>query len=127
MEIVRRMWEAYEGGDLSGALAALSREMVVYVASPIPTAGTYQGPEGFLQLTIDWAEGFDDLVVTGQEFIDAGDQVVVRSLHKSEGASSGVPVETNIWYVFTVPEDKVVRVDVFNEKAEALEAAGLSE
>ena len=80
-EIVRRGWEAYEKGDLSGVIDLLDPEMVTSVAAPIPVEGTYRGPEGFLQVTIDWAEGFDDLVITGEEFIDAGDKVVVRSLH----------------------------------------------
>jgi ketosteroid isomerase-like protein len=127
VEIVRRAWEAFENGDLPGAIAALSPDLVTYVAPPIPVAGTYQGPEGFLQVTIDWAEGFDDLLITGEEFIDAGHQVVVRSLHKSRGAKSGVPVETTVWYVWTVHEGKAVRADIFNERQEALQAAGLSE
>jgi ketosteroid isomerase-like protein len=127
VEIVRRAWRAFENGDLSGAIAALSPDLVTYVASPIPVAGTYQGPEGFLQVTIDWAEGFDDLLMTGEEFIDAGDQVVVRSLHKSRGAQSGVPVETTVWYVWTLHEGKAVRAEIFIERQKALEAAGLSE
>ena len=80
-----------------------------------------------MQLTLDWAEGFDELVMTGEEYFDAGDKVVVRSLHKSHGAASGVPVETDVWYVWTVEGGKAVRVDIFNERAEALKAAGLSE
>ena len=127
VEIVRRGWEAYEGGDLSGALALLSPEMVTYVAPPIPVAGTYRGPEGFLQVTIDWAEGFDNLVITGEEFIDAEEQVVVRVRHNSRGVASGAPVETNVWYVFTVRAEKISRVDIFNDRIEALEAVGLSD
>ncbi len=76
----RRAWDAYERGDLSAAIADLSADMVTYVAPPIPVSGTYHGPEGPLQPTLDWAEGFDELVVTAQEFFDAGDQVVVRTL-----------------------------------------------
>jgi uncharacterized protein len=127
VELVRRGWEAFEEGDLSGVIALLSPEMVTSVAPPIPVAGTYRGPEGFLQVTIDWAEGFDDLVMTGEEFIDAGEQVVVRSLHRSRGAASGAPVETDIWYVFTVRAGRAARVDIFNDRVEALEAAGLPE
>ena len=127
VEIVRRGWDAYRGGDINAAIADMSRDMVTYVAPPIPVAGTYHGPEGFLQLTIDWAEGFDELEAYAEEFIDAGDQVVVRAVHKSHGAESGVPVQTDVWYVFTISAGKTVRTDVFKEKAEALEAAGLRE
>ena len=125
VDLVRRGWQAYESGDLSAALEGFSPDMVTHVAAPIPVAGTYHGPEGFLQLTIDWAEGFDDLVITGEEFIDAGGQVIVRSLHKSRGAESGVPVETVAWYVFTVQGEKAVHVAIFNDRTEAFEAAGL--
>ncbi|MDX6616899.1 MAG: hypothetical protein QOD60_1990 [Solirubrobacterales bacterium] len=124
LDLVRRGWDAYENGDLSAALATMSPDMVTYVAPPIPVAGTYHGPEGLLQLTLDWAESFDELVVTAKEFIDVGDRVVVRTLHKSHGAESGVPVEADVWYVFTIRTGKSVRVDVFNDRGEALEAAG---
>jgi ketosteroid isomerase-like protein len=127
VDFVRRGWEAMERGDFSVALADLSPDLVTHVAQPIPVAGTYHGREGFLQLSLDWAEGFDELVVTSEEFIDAGDQVVVRALHKSHGAASGVPVETDIYYVFTVRAGKTVRADVFNDRSKALEAAGLRE
>jgi uncharacterized protein len=127
VEIVRRGWEAFEGGNLSAAIALMSPDMVTYVAPPAPVTGTYHGIEGWLQVTLDWAEGFDELVMTGEEYIDAGDKVVVRSLHKSRGAASGVPVEADIWYVWTIHAGKVVRVEIFNERREALEAAGLSE
>jgi ketosteroid isomerase-like protein len=125
---VRRAAEAYERGDLSAVLETMSPELVTVVNQPIPVAGTYHGREGFLQLTLDWAEGFDELIATVEEFIDAGgDQVLTRILHKSHGAGSGVPVETDIWYLWTIRGGKGVRVDIFNDKSQALEAAGLSE
>jgi ketosteroid isomerase-like protein len=127
LELVRRGWKAFERGDLPTALEVMSPDMVTYIAPPIPVAGTYNGREGFLQATLDWAESFDELVMTGEEFIDGGDQVVVRSLHKSHGAGSGVPVEADIWYVWTVRAGKAVRVDIFNDRRDALKAAGLSE
>ncbi len=127
VDFVRRGWEAYERGDLSAALETFSPDLVTYVAPPIPLAGTYHGPEGLLQLTLDWAEGFDELIATAEEHIDAGDQVVTRVRHRASGAESGVPVETAVWYVWTVREGKTVRADIFNDRGDALKAAGLRE
>jgi ketosteroid isomerase-like protein len=127
VEIIRRGWEAYEGGDINAAIADMDRDMVTCVAPLLPVGGTYHGPEGFLQVTIDWAEGFDELEISAKEFVDAGDSVVVRAVHQSRGADSGVPVEAELWYVFTLRAGKVLRTDVFNEKSEALEAVGLRE
>ena len=128
VEFVRRAADAYERGHLSALLEAFSPDLVTYIAPPIPVAGTYHGREGFLQLTLDWAEGFDEVVMTGEEFFEApGDHVVTRVRHRASGAESGVPVETDIWYVWTIRGGKTVRADIFNDRSEALEAAGLRE
>jgi ketosteroid isomerase-like protein len=127
VDFVRRAWEALESGDLPAALETMSADVVIVVSQPLPVAGTYYGREGMLQLTLDWAEGFDELVTTAEEHIDAGDQVVTRVRDKSRGAESGAPVETDIWYVWTIRGGKTARADIFNDRRQALEAAGLSE
>jgi hypothetical protein len=65
--------------------------------------------------------------VAAEEFIDAGDQVVVRNHETARGEVSGVPIGMDLWFVHTVNEGKVVRVDMFGNEREALEGAGLSE
>jgi ketosteroid isomerase-like protein len=127
VEFVKRAADAYEAGDLSAVLESFSPDLVTYVAPPLPIAGTYHGPEGFLQMTFDWAEAFDELVITPEEHLDAGDKVVSRVRHRASGAESGVPVETEAWYVWTIRAGRTVRAEIFNDKSEALEAAGLSE
>ena len=127
VDLVRNAWDTMDGGDLYAALQTISPDMVTEVAQPLPVAGTYYGPEGLLQLTLDWAEGFDELEVTAEEHIDAGDQVVTRVRHKSRGAESGAPVETDIWYVWTIRDGETVRTQIFNERSEAFAAAGLPE
>ena len=44
--MVRRGWEAHEGGGLSRVIALLGPDMVTYVVRPFPVAGTCGGPEG---------------------------------------------------------------------------------
>jgi len=108
-------------------MAMASSDMVTYVAPSLPF-GAYTGPDGLLRLQSDWSEGFDEVAVTTRDFVDAGeDQVVVRALHAGRGVQSGVPVEIDVWYVFTVRGRKAIRAGVFVDKAEALEAAGLAE
>jgi ketosteroid isomerase-like protein len=128
VEVARRGWEAYERGDLSAAFADTSPDLITQVAAPLPVAGTYHGPEGLLQSLIDWAEGFDELDQKAQEFIDVGDgRVIVRVHQRGQVADTSVPVEGVFWFLLTVRQGKIVRVDICNERAEALEAAGLSE
>jgi ketosteroid isomerase-like protein len=74
-----------------------------------------------------WASEFEELTVTIEEIIDAGDQVVVVAHHRGRGRQSGVKVDTRFYEVYTVRDGKVARVDEYSEWEEALEAAGLSE
>ena len=62
-----------------------------------------------------------------QDFIDAGDHVVVEVHEHGEGKGSGVPFERTHIQVWTLRNRRLVRWRLFADKAEALEAAGLSE
>jgi ketosteroid isomerase-like protein len=46
---------------------------------------------------------------------------------RARGRGSGVETDNRIAHVWTFREDKAVRMDVFEEQAEALEAVGLRE
>jgi ketosteroid isomerase-like protein len=124
VEIVRRVWEAWEGGDLTGWLELMSDDLVSRRHAGMD-ATTYHGKEGFLEQAAEWSEGFADWSVAATEFIDAGARVVVRNHHAGRGEASGVPIGMDFWFVHTVNEGKVVRVDMFVNEREALEAAGL--
>jgi len=43
------------------------------------------------------------------------------------GKASGVRIEGRFWYLFTLRKGKVVRWELYPEKVQALEAAGLEE
>jgi len=74
-----------------------------------------------------WASAWDELEVSAEEFIDAGNRVLVTAYHRGRGRGSGVEVDTRFYEVYTLRDGKVVRVDEYAERAEALDAAGLRE
>ncbi|MGH2963488.1 MAG: nuclear transport factor 2 family protein [Solirubrobacterales bacterium] len=55
------------------------------------------------------------------------DRVFTDNVVTGRGTGSGVPVELRYWSVLWVAEGKVARRQVFWNRDEALEAAGLSE
>ena len=75
--------------------------------------------------------GYEHLSRTGEflwELIDAHDrQVVVRVHQTATGSQSGAPIEGDFWFVHTLSDSKVTRLDMFASKDSALEAAGLRE
>ena len=62
------------------------------------------------------------------ELIDAGDDKVVAHMRgEMHGKASGASVAFSYWTVGTVRSGKMLRVEWFADRAEALEAAGLRE
>ena len=125
VEVVRRaIAYEYDGvGDLADAESIFDTHVVL---NPIDEAAS----SGFAAMRADmerWASAFDELTVTVEEIIDAGDQVVVVTHHEGRGRESGVEVDTRFYEVYSLRDDKVSRVDEYIERDDALEAAGLRE
>ena len=125
MEIVRRAfaYEIYGVGDRAEAEAIFDPNVVM---NPIDEGPSY----GFDAMRSDWerwASAFEELEVTAEEFIDAGDHVLVTAYHRGRGRGSGVEVDTRFYELYTLRDGKVVRVDEFTDRPDALEAAGLRE
>ena len=69
-----------------------------------------------------------ELRVTPEEYIDAGDKVVVANRISGEGRGSGVETEMLLFAVVAFRDGKILRfTGGFRDRSEALEAAGIEE
>jgi ketosteroid isomerase-like protein len=125
VELVMETYDAFNRGELNQVLDAMSDDHVTYRGQPF--ADTFHGKEGFLEATADWTEGFSDWSVTPEEFIDAGDHVVVQMVQEARGEQSSAPVTGSFWFVHSIAAGKQVRLGMYMRESEALEAAGLRE
>ena len=126
VEIVRRGYDAYARGDVAAMLADIDSEMVTYREEP--DGATFKGRDGLLQAIAEWVEDFDEFVATAEELIDANDRQVVVHVHQTAtGSQSGAPIEGDFWFVHTLSDSKVTRLDMFASKDKALRASGLRE
>ena len=126
VEIVRRGYEAYARGDVAAMLADIAPEMITYREEP--DGSTFSGRDGLLEAIAEWIEDLNDFVLTTEELIDANDHQVVVHVHQSAtGSQSGAPIEGDFWFVHTLGDSRVTRLDMFASRDRALEAAGLSE
>jgi ketosteroid isomerase-like protein len=125
VEIVRRGYEAYARGDVAAMLADVDPEMITYREEP--DGATFTGREGLLEAIAEWVEDFDEFEFAVEELIDANDRQVLVHVHQSAtGSQSGAPIEGDFWFVHTLDDAKITRLDMFASRAKALEAAGLS-
>jgi ketosteroid isomerase-like protein len=72
-------------------------------------------------------DAWDERRFEPEDFIDAGDRVVVLQHEYRRGRGSGVEIETETAVVFEVRGGRVVRIQGYMDRAAALEAVGLSE
>jgi ketosteroid isomerase-like protein len=91
----------------------------------MPDMGVVRGSASFLAGVREYAASFDDFHTEVEEILDADDQLVVsiRDSGRLEGSDS--LISNRFVHVLTLRDQKVLRLDVYLDKADALEAAGL--
>ncbi len=130
VELVRRIWEAADRRDTDTVLSLYDPEVEIDLSGfPVEAAERklYRGHEGLRALFGEWRETWANADSELIELIDAGEHVVSIYTYGARGRRSGLSVEERFASVWTIRDDKVVRVQWFTQPAEALEAAGLSE
>lgn len=128
LEIIRRLSEGIERGDTEAVFAHYDPEIVWDSSRPGPISGLYHGHEGVRQYFREWMESFETYNAHAETFIDAAESVVVGYRASGRGRSSGVEIGNWIfWLVYRIRNGLVVRIETFDSKHEALEAAGLHE
>jgi ketosteroid isomerase-like protein len=129
VEVVRRLFEAWNRGDREGWLASAHPEVEwsSAVLRQVEGAGAlHKGRAELGQFWDDWHELWN-LEVEVSELRDLGDNVLVLGKLRTRGKSSGAEVEQAIGYVFQFEDGLVRRAQAYLTPQEALEAAGLRE
>jgi ketosteroid isomerase-like protein len=123
VEIVRRVADRWNSGDIEGLLELYSDEIVVKTGEHWPEQGPVQGKEAFRESIDEWLSVWESVAVETDHVEAYGDRVVARGAWKSTGRLSGVEGELPIHIVFTVRDGKIARVDWCADHEQAVAAA----
>ena len=128
VEVARRAWDAWGRGDLDGILAVCTEDVVFGTTHmrdwPEPE---YRGHVGVRRFLAEWLEVWDGFEVVVDELISAPDgRVVSLFWQRGKGRQSGLSMEVDGALVTTMRGDRIGRVAVYGDRAEALKAVGLS-
>ena len=127
VDVIREGWEAWQRGDLPGLFRQLDPD-VVWDTTHFHDwpESDYRGIEGVERFLREWLEVWDGLEIEVEEVRAASDdRVVSLILQRGTGRSSGLAMEMEMAQVATLRNGKVTRFDNYENRAEALEAAGL--
>ncbi len=89
VEIIRRGYEHFSasGGDIR------AHPDLIWDVSNLgwPEQQIYRGPEGAMQFNAEWAAAWDDWEMVPEDYIDAGERVVVILNQRGRSKGTGIP------------------------------------
>jgi ketosteroid isomerase-like protein len=127
-ENIRRLYEAWNRGDLEAALDLMHPEIKIdYTAGAFPGIDeTYEGHEGARKYWPDLRDPWLSLELHVEKLHGTGDIVVTVFTFEGEGRG-GIVVRRRLGNVITLTDELVSRFDAYGDPSAALEAAGLRE
>lgn len=124
--IVKAGFDEWNAGDMRAYREMLHPEVVVRPPRRWPEPGPFVGRDAAMREFLQMRETWDaDVVKPIDDFIEAGDRVVVRVAWRGRGRGPAWNMQASV--VYTVRDGKVATMDFFWEHAEALQAARLPE
>jgi ketosteroid isomerase-like protein len=124
LELVQRSYAAFARKDLDGVLADMSPDIEWHQAQGLPHGGLYRGVDEvrrniFEPLDADWWSEFS---ADPDEFLDAGEQVVVLGRYRGVAKQTGKHLDVPFVHVWRVAGDKAVRFRQYLDTAGWVEA-----
>lgn len=123
VDLIRKVYADFAAGDIVGVLGAMSPDMEWNEAENFPLAdgNPYRGPDAilsgvFARLGSEW----DGFASHPEEYLDAGDTVVVLGRYGGSYKATGQPIDAQMVHVWRIADGKVTR---FDQRVDTLQAA----
>jgi hypothetical protein len=124
----RQGYAAVNRRDFDLAIRAYDPRYEYHPDVGIPDADpVYYGHDGFHKFWRQLLEAFGDVRLDPKEMLDLGDRLLITTQMSGHGTGSGVSINQQLFQLMTSRRGLIVRQVDFQDRAKALEAAGLSE
>lgn len=127
VDLIRAVYEAFSTGDVPAVLSMMSPDIVWNEAENFPYAdgNPYTGPEAVLsgvfgRLGGDW----DGFAALPEEFLDAGDTIVVLGRYRGTFKSTGMTMDAQMAHVWRVADGKVAAFQQYTDTLQAARVTG---
>jgi ketosteroid isomerase-like protein len=125
VEVIRSIYDDWLAG--ATALDKFDPGIAMIESDTIPGAPSAHGIDAVRHYMDSFADYWAEVRIEPEEFIDAGERVVVMARFVGRGKKSGVEVARTWAYVWTVRAGRALRMEAYADRAEALRAARLAE
>ncbi len=120
--------DALDDESVSTVLAAWHPAVEFHEDARFPEAGIYRGVDAVREYLRQFVENFDEFVFEAEDIVGLDEDRVLVSLRViTRGKGSGAAVEIAAGWIFTIRDGLVLKVEAFLDRAEAFDAARLSQ
>jgi ketosteroid isomerase-like protein len=137
VERLRAVYAEWATGNFRAGGELFAPDVVFEPAERITVAGgarladgrssVFLGRDAIAEYMREFLAQWSDFRIDAEEFVEAGDTIIVAERQHGTGKASGVETQMTLSSVWTFRDGLVVRVRWVSERERALEAAGLSE
>jgi ketosteroid isomerase-like protein len=127
LNIARQGYEAFNRGDIDAVLSIMDPniEWQEPDVEGLPFRGTHHGPEAVANNVFGLVEEhWDGLHVEAEEFLDAGDRVIVLGRFQGTGKATGRTLDAPYAHVWTLRDGRLVHFRNYTDTANFLQALG---
>jgi ketosteroid isomerase-like protein len=127
VELVRKVYDLWDRREYSSTAEFIDPdvEFVRIGAEFADLAGEWRGVPQMWAAIVEFWRAWEDLQNRPERFIDLGDRVLALVKQIGRGRVSGLVVERDVAFLFTVREGKIVRLVGYWDRTEAMRAVGL--
>ena len=126
VQIVRDGYARFNAGEREAGAWFFHEDAEYHAAREDPDSAVHRGLPALRRHFARWVDSYPDLRLEPLEARGNGDLVFLWVRFTGHGGESGIPVEMELAHVLTLRDGKVVRIAEFSDRAEGLQAAGLS-
>jgi ketosteroid isomerase-like protein len=126
VEIVRAAVDAFNRGDVDAVFKDMSPDFELDQTRAVGMDRGVYNLEQFRSLLATFTDTWETVTIGADELIDAGEDVVMPFTNVARGRD-GIEVQARGVWVWTIRDGSIVRVCLYQDRQEALEAAGLRE
>jgi ketosteroid isomerase-like protein len=127
IELVQEAMAAYFRDDEDALRKLVTADVMVTTRPDQPDVRTTYGYEGFVESTPQWTEAWKDWSFDVVRVSETGDFVIVDANQTGQGASSGVPIEGGVTFLYTIAAGQIARLQMFASERDALQVIGVAE
>ena len=124
VEALRAVYAKWEVGDFDTP-EIFADDAEATWAQEVPDAVPARGIEAIGASMLNFLAAWDDYRWQADEFIPAGDRVVVFITARGRGKGSTVEVEAHWAHIWTFRDGKATRLEGYTDRAEALAVSGV--